>query len=82
MLPFLDAKLAAALAFLYAWQDERETHPMVFLVMAMKAATIATIQFASMADCVQAKKAMDSAMDGIVISVCIDKVVAAPASGG
>lgn len=55
---------------------------MVFLVMAMKAAAIATIQFASMADCVQAKKAMDSAMDGIVISVCIDKVVAAPASGG
>jgi hypothetical protein len=53
---------------------------MVFLVMVLKAAAIATIQFSSMEDCVTAKKAMtEAASDVGLVSVCLDKVVAAPA---
>ena len=53
---------------------------MVLLVMVLKAATIATIQFASMEDCEAAKTALaggTGAMSTELSSVCIDKVQAA-----
>ena len=53
---------------------------MVLLVMVLKAATIATIQFASMDDCEAAKKALvggTGAMSTELSVVCIDKVQAA-----
>jgi hypothetical protein len=53
---------------------------MAFLVMVLKAAAIATIQFSSMDDCMAAKKAVtEAAADAGLVAVCLDKVVAAPA---
>jgi len=49
---------------------------MVVLVMVLKAAAIATLQFSSMDDCVEAKKALDAKTE--IISVCVDKVAGAP----
>lgn len=57
---------------------------MVLLVIVLKAAAIATIQFSSMQDCAEAKKAMDGGMGKFsteIAAVCIDKVAGAPAAG-
>ena len=50
---------------------------MAVLVMVLKAAAIATLQFSSMSDCMEAKKALDAKTE--VVSVCVDKVAGAPA---
>jgi hypothetical protein len=77
------ASLAAAQAFLYPEREGMKGKPMVFLVMVLKAAAIATIQFSNMNDCMAAKKAMtEAAADAGLVAVCLDKVATAPGSGG